>query len=352
MHVGKTKSVCHLIFYVFVVTAISHCSSEDKAQAAAVNSPAATLLDEKLKHYNLLYPDIQFINFSGGDETNEDMLALDLLLGYAPISLDYEHPAKLREDLIYVSASRILLMLESQSPSASLFRAEHAYEGAKNICVLTIDADEVAADTSKATQHLLHPVLYEQLKIPEKMRLLADEYLAFVIDHEVYHCLRSMYIGPQLMSDKELWGEYNNFLGDQGADVYALLMHYKTRKQVSAFPENIIRMRGMSLYNADPDHLTYSTLEQVIKLQTEKITRLDDKDIFNMAYRIKKKTAIDYDEYKQYLASAIEAMKRIGVNAKQVDELYEQVKDIKADPLMVRQLVSNSRHCLEQLNGM
>lgn len=351
MSVQIGKSVASLIFYLLVITANTNAFAQEKLQTSNLNLAATSLFSEKLNYYKTLYPEILFINLRGGVETNEDMVALDLILGYAPTSLDYEHPPKLREDLMYVSASRILLMLDTQSPSASLFRAENSFVEPKNICVLTIDPEEVAGDTTRATKHLLHPVLYKLLKIPESMHLLPDEYLAFVIDHEVYHCLRSMYVGPQLMSSKNLWGEYNNFLGDQGADAYALLMHYKTRDQVSNFPQNILRIRGMSLYNADPDHLTYKVLKQVIELQTKKIVTVNEKKIFDMAYNIKKDLSIEYDEYIQYLASAIKAMKLIGVNTEEADKLYTQVKDIKPNPLIVKELVKSSRQCLRELNG-
>ena len=351
MLVYMGKSVFNFLFYFLVITASSHSFAQDIPNTSNVNLPATTLLTDKLNHYKMLYPEILFLNLRGGVETNEDMVALDLILGYAPISLDYEHPPKLREDLMYVSASRILFMLDNQSPSASLFRADNAYTKQKNICVLTIDPEEVAGNTTRATKHLLHPVLYNLLNIPKDMHLLPNEYLSFVIDHEIYHCLRSMYVGPQLMSSNDLWGEYNNFLGDQGADAYALLMYYKTRRQVSEFPNNILRLRGMSLYNADPDHLTYKMLEHVIKIQTNKIISMNEKEIFDMAYNIKKERSIEYDEYIQYLASAIKAMKLIGVNAEEVDDLYKHVKDIKPDPLVVKELVTSSRDCLRELSG-
>jgi hypothetical protein len=70
------------------------------------NNPLDSLLNEKLEDYRHLYSEISFLILKGGDELVADMMALDLALGHQPSSMDYEHPQKLREDLMIASASR------------------------------------------------------------------------------------------------------------------------------------------------------------------------------------------------------------------------------------------------------
>jgi len=309
------------------------------------------VLDEKIKYYRELYPDIAFIILQGGDELQYDMMALDLVLGYQPKSLDYEHGPESREDLMFVSIERIWLMLHSQSPSAALFKADTPLGWQEHICALTINPNAVAADSNRATRHLLDlPQEILQI-IPQDLQLPPDDYLAYVIDHEVYHCLKSMYIGPQLMSYKKLWAGYNHFHEEKGADAYALGMHIKTRKEVSSFAKNILRIRGMALYNADPDHLTCRALEQVIKVPLENITEMSSKEVFDMANSIKEGLTISYDKYVQQLASAVQAMKELGVGESVPEELVKKLKEIQPDPIQVKDFVSKTRRCFAELTG-
>jgi hypothetical protein len=309
-----------------------------------------SLLNEKLEFYRHLYPEISFLILKGGDELVADMMALDLALGHQPSSLDYEHPPKLREDLMIASANRIVYMLQYSMPSASLFKADDPLGWQEHICVLTINPDEIAADSVQATRNLLDlPQEFIQ-NIPDDLRLQPTDYLEFVIDHEVYHCLQSMYVGPQEMSHKEFWGEYNHFLNEQGADAYAMGMHINTRLENSSFAKNILRIRGMALYSGDPDHLTCKALQQIFKVPVEDMAEMSAKEVFGTANRIREHVTISYDEYIQYLASSVQAMKVLGVEDLVSDELRNRIKDVQSDPAQVKELVTNTRRYLSELS--
>jgi len=315
-----------------------------------LNTPQ-TLVNEKLEYYKHLYPDILFMVFKGGDEWLVEIMALDFVLGYQPENMDYEHPPHLREDLLFVSVERIIQMLQYQAPSASLFKADNPSGWQEHVCVLTIAPDKVASDSIQATQHLLNLPGEVIRKIPPNFQLQSDDYLEFVFDHEVYHCLKSMYVGPQKRSHKEFWAEYNHFLDEQGADAYALAMHIKTRAKLTPFASNVQRIRGMALYNADPDHLTCKALEQVLKVPVVTITQMNAKEIFDLANRIKNDQKISYDDYTHFLSSAVQAMKELEVETPELEELRKQINGIDADPEQVRKLVANTRRCLSELSG-
>ena len=194
------------------VTTTSSCvNTQNESYTPEKTTSPQTLLDEKIEDYGHLYPEITFLILQGEEEFLADMMTLNRELGSQPSSMDYEHPLVLREDLMYVSVERIRIMLESQSPSASLFEVDTNQSHQEYVCVLTINPRWVAADSIIATTHLLDLPQEVIKKIPQDMRLLPADYLAFVIDHEVYHCLKSMYVGPQLMSHKELWGGITTF---------------------------------------------------------------------------------------------------------------------------------------------
>ena len=347
----SVRILSYILFFLAITTTNSCVNTQEESLSPETSLTSPTLLDEKIEYYRHTYPEIAFLILQGDDELLPDMMALDLTLGYQPSSMDYEHPEALREDLMFVSVERIWFMLKSWMPSASLFKADTPLGWQEHVCVLTINPREVAADSIRATQHLLDLPEDVLQKVPHDMRLPADDYLAFVIDHEVYHCLKSMYVGPQLMSHKELWGGYNQFREEQGADAYALGMHIKTRDNDSIFTKNILRIRGMSLYNADPDHLTCNALEQVLKVPAEDIAEMSSDEIFELANNIKDRLTTSYDEYVQYLASAVQAMSELDVDELASDELRNKLKDIKPDSAQVKKLVEDARCCRAELCG-
>ena len=340
-----------ILFALAVTTTTSGVNAQNKSYTPEKTASLQALLDEKIEDYRHLYPEITFLILQGDEELPADMTTLNRQLGSQPSSMDYEHTAALREDLMYVSVERIRIMLESQLPSASLFEAGANQGRKENVCVLTFNPRWVAADSIIATSHLLDLPQEILSKIPQDMRLLPADYLGFVIDHEVYHCLKSMYVGPQLMSHKELWGGYNHFLNELGADAYALGMHIKTRGDVSPFARNILRIRGMALYSADPDHLTCNALKQILDVPIEDITKMSPFEIFDLANTIKHLQLTGHDAYMQYLASAVQAMKDIGMEEYISDDLLKKLKGMHADPEQVKDLVTNTLHCLTDLSG-
>jgi hypothetical protein len=346
---ARRKLVLFIICSVIAIMA-NIAIAQDKPGAINKNKPLTTVLEDKIDYYRHQYPEITFLVLQGGEDLIADVMALDLILGHQPSSLDYEHPQKLREDLMIVSANRILQMLQHGMPSASLFKVNNPLDWQAHICVLTINPAEVSADSIRATQNLLDLPREFVEKIPQDFRLQPADYLEFVIDHEVFHCLYSMYVGPQKMSYKEFWAEYNSYLNEQGADAFALGMHINSRHGVPSFAENIMRIRGMALMSGDPDHLTCKALQQIVNIPPKDLAEMSVNEIFDTANLIQKRLTISYAGYIQYLASAIQAMKELGVEAPIAEDLRNRIKDTKADPSQVRELVTNTRRYLTELS--
>jgi len=349
--IQQTRRKLVSIIFCLAMAITTYCvNAQNDSETSSKNHLINSLLNEKLEYYRHLYPEISFLLLKGDGQVLADMMLLGKTLGRQPKSMDYEHPPELREDLITVSIKRIQLMLQYKMPSASLFLANDTQEKPKPVCVLTIHPGEVALDSVLATQSLLDLPQKIIEKVPEEFRLKSTDYLEFVIDHEVYHCLQSMFIGPQKMSQKELAGEYNNFHNEQGADAYAVAMHINTRLEVSAFVRNILRVRGMSLYSSDPDHLTCKALQQVFKVPVEDIVEMNAKEIFEMASKIRERLTISYDGYIQYLASSIQAMNELGVGELVSDDLRKKASKAQSDPVQVKELVTNTHRYLSDLS--
>ena len=84
---------------VTMLASVADSNAQNDTNTPAENHDPQILLQNKLKYYRTLYPEILIMNLEGGVDFPADMVALDLVLGYRPMSLDYEHPAELREDL-------------------------------------------------------------------------------------------------------------------------------------------------------------------------------------------------------------------------------------------------------------
>ena len=329
------------------IPSIVHAGAE--ADSSVSHKRLEIILDDKLEDYKHRYPEINFLLLRGGDHAVEDMVTLGRVLGKKPVNMDYEHPAELRKDLIDVSVNRILLMLQLQMPTSSLFKTNKKPSGQQYVCVLAISPVQVAGNSIQATRHLLDQPLEFIRNIPQPLLLSPQDYLAFVIDHEIYHCLQSMYSGPQPMSHKKLWGEYFQFLNEQAADFYALGMHIREHGRVTTFCRNIQRIRCASLASADANHLTSKGIQQLLKIPTREFTDADTSEVFAKARHFREHEVIDYNTYIQYVSSAIEAMKVLGLSSLITEELQISQVEISPDPSQVDELVSHTRQCLAEL---
>ena len=349
MMINLTRIV--YLVLTLIISTTSYCIEDGDSEIFVEKTHLDELLDRSLDKYRKTYPDITFLILKGGDQFVGDMVTLGIALGFEPKSLDYEHPPELREDLMLASANRILTMLQYTMPSAALFKADEPLGWQENVCVLTINPQVVAKDSIVATESLLGLSHEFVRRIPGDMRISSNDYLNYVIDHEVYHCLQSLYIGPQPMSMKELWGDYWHHHNELGADSYALGMHIKRMGKVTPFIMNVHRIRGTALSTADPNHLTCKAVEKLLEIPAREITDLSEKEIFNLAVDIKNKLTMSYEEYLQFMASVVEAMKVLGVNAELSEEVLGAIGDIEADPGRIQALIDRTRQCLTELGG-
>ena len=339
------------IALIFIVSLPSYSNDNDEFDTINKNSHLDVLLKKKLESYQHLYPDITFLNLKGGNQLVANMFQLDNVLGPQPASLDYEHPPELRSDLMYVSMNRIVQMLQYSIPSSALFKADEELEPQPTVCVLTINPQAVASDSYQATENLLGMQYEFVKKIPRDKHIGSTDYLSYLVDHEVYHCLQSIYVGPQPMSNKNLWGEYWHHLSEFGADAYALTMHIKRQGKVTSFVKNVNRIRGSVLLTADPNHLTCKAIEQLYKIPPNQITAMTEKDVFNLALEIRNSLTMSYDSFLQFMASAVEAMNVLGVDPQLSEEAVSTIANVKADPERVKTLINRTRKCLAELGG-
>jgi hypothetical protein len=212
---SRPSSVVQWILAAVLVylPALSHAAaSKSTTPESAVAEPSPEQLDDVVKErrnfYNTRFPDISFVFLKGGSSLLDDMMALSVLLRHDPKCLDYEHPRELRREFYEVTIERIQPMLWHRAPSATLFQPVGNSAQQPALCVITLDPCFVSGDDLKATKDLLNipDTLLQEVSVTN--HLACVDYLTFVLDHEVFHCLDSYYNGPMPMSMKKYWGEY------------------------------------------------------------------------------------------------------------------------------------------------
>ncbi len=294
-------------------------AADDAAPQPPPTDSLEAIADRAIRFYNDTYPDILFVQLPGGRQWVDSSVALSLLLGHRADNLDYEHPPSLREDLLYVSIERVFMMLRHNAASSSLFRVgDSSISARENVCIITLDPGRVAGNALRATAHLLDFPDERIALIPPARRLDPHSHLQFVLDHEAFHCLDALYNGPIPMSKKRYWSQYMLFRNEHAADAYAVAMHIARQGGVTPYAGNLLRIRGLSLYNADPDHLTCAAIERVLAIGaigTSKLVHMDAQAVFRLGAQVREEVVPGYETYLEYRIAALAAMRRLGVGA-------------------------------------
>jgi len=337
---------------LLAVLAISAAAATAAGPAARPDAPTSqAVLDRRLDLYNGTFRDILFVQLPGGEDWLESGRAFEELLGGDDATnLDYEHPPDLREDLLTASVHRVLFMLRHNASSSALFRVGEASAATRtHVCVITLDPQGVAQDDVHSTAHLLGLSPELLAEIPPEMRLDRLDFLRFLVDHEVFHCIDAHYLGPVPMSDREHWGRYMLYCNENGADAYAAAMHLAEHGERTRFLRNVTRIRALCLFNADPEHATCRAIRAVERLDDQALTGLTPRELLAVADRIRDHVVPDYGRYLGYRASACRVMQDIGIAVPAADEGLCHAAE--PDPAVYRELMESFRKSHAELFG-
>lgn len=349
---GRGRLGAVLWTLVLAVGVRSAWAAEDGAapQPPRGDGPQA-IADRTIRFYNDTYPDILFVQLPGGEQQEGSGVALSLLLGHAADNLDYEHPPSLREDLLYLSIQRVLMMLRHNASSSALFRVgEGSVSTRKHLCAITLDPYRVAGNALRSTAHLLDFPDEQIVLIPPARRLDPHSHLQFVLDHEAFHCLDALYNAPIPMSKKRYWSQYMLFRNEHAADAYAVAMHIARQGGVTPYAGNLLRIRGLSLYNADPDHFTCAAIEQVLAIRTSELLRMGTDVMLRLGAQVREKVVPGYEGYLAYRVAALAAIERLDVGAG-VEQDSPADRGVPLDADLRDQLVRRSRRYHRALFG-
>lgn len=329
------------------ITALPRRSAPERPDAATSKRLDKIVLS-RLAFYAAHYPDIDFVVLDSAGGVPRNMAALERIIGKEADPLDYEHPADLRHQLLYVTLMRIEFLLGTDVGSATLFRpGEGALAKRKAVCVVTIDPEAIARSDRAATLHLLDLTKAEADTIPADHYLGHVDHLKFALDHEIYHCLDSRYNGPMPMSHREHWSDYMMLKDEAGADAFGAIMNIADHGAITPYARGLRTVRGLALLGGDPNHYTYATLGAVLKLDPAALAGDDVRRRFKLATTLRDRIVGNYDDYLRYAGAAMIAMRRLGVTTtgKPVIDRGESTQ------ALAKTLVDDTRACYRTLTG-
>jgi len=267
-----------------------------------------------LAFYADAFPEILFVALPSGDGWLTSFATFLALLGDRAQNLDYEHPAQLRKDLLYVTKARVQAMLRAGESSSSLFRV--AADGSaprEYLCAMTVNPSGVASDDEVATRHLLGIFQADapRYAVPKNQRLDHRHHLEYVLDHEIFHCLDALYNRPIPMSSDERTTAYFHFLNENGADAFALAMHIKRYGQGSEYSGRLAHIRGLSLFWGDPGHFTYDSARRILERENDDLTQMSISDILSLAASVRDRVAPTFGDFLEYELAATEASRAL-----------------------------------------
>lgn len=331
--------------------ALAACGCSGSAAAAENAAPSRAALErivvDKLAYYARRVPEVQFVVLDGAGRVERNMAALLALLGQDADALDYAHPPHLREDLLIVTLARIRTLLEHHMASSTLLQpGGQALARRPNLCIITLDPWAIARNDRKATGHLLDMPSAEFRAIPRSHYLDHEAHLRFAVDHEVYHCLDTLYNGPIPMSHREHWGAYMLFRNERGADAFAVIMNMAEAGAVTGYARRLAGIRGLALINDDPNHDTYGAVKEALQLDPAVLKNSTLRRRVALASDLRLRGIGGYDGYVAYRRAAYQAMRRLAVHSD--DPAFS---DGPVDDALVERLVERTRECYQELAG-
>ncbi|UCH53455.1 MAG: hypothetical protein JSW09_01185, partial [Pseudomonadota bacterium] len=308
------------------------------------------LIQRKLAAYNAAFPEIHFVHFEGGELWHGEMVALKAFLGTESAPLDYEHPPHLRPELMEATLARLVHVLRQNVISATAFRlpADNA-TGRGNLCVVTLNRQHAAASDFETTRDMFGLEKAVAGKISHARYLNTVDYVEFAVDHEVFHCLASVYVGGAPIVRKEFGAEYNQYRRESASDAFALAMHIRAHGAITPYARNITHVRALGLLSNRPDHCTFKTTREILKIKPETLAAMSPRDLMAFARQTAERWIDSYDAYVDWRIAALQAARIVGLASFSDADLRRETEQRPAAKEQVELLVKRYRYYYEQL---
>jgi len=280
--------------------------------ALAADRGAQDIVAARLTEYARAFPELYFLHLQGAKDTWA-VEALPRFLGEGAANLDYAHPQAARRLLLDTQAGRILQMLESGQPSATLFRTGRNNAAAKPYaCVITLDDQRLIADPMAATAFMLGEAAS---RVTVEAMLDNRLFLHFVLDHEVFHCLDAYLNGPSHPRTFDVMrSHYFDFRTEYRADLFAALATRRMHVNANTFLRAMAAYRALAVADFDTPHMTAAALHDALSVPIGDIAPLSLNRLAQAAVRRADHTLPPFAGFRQLLVAAYHAARRSGTN--------------------------------------
>lgn len=271
-------------------------------------------VDRQLAAYARQLPEMGFLRLYG-DSASSMLVRLPELLGEGAANIDYEHKPFQRQDVLEAQMQRIGIMLSEDMPSATLFRVgsgsvfDHRY-----LCVITLNSEPYRRDRYLATRLMVsgHDKLERQTVNTEIVN--NSDFLRFMVDHEVYHCLGAYFGGPSFrMTDSNIHSQYQHYLAEAEADVFAAISFKQAVPAAETFLRKMAAFRTVSPLAMDFQHFTGEVIDRSLRTSMS-LDSLTVEQKVAASRQLAAEVAPTVTGFSDHLANTIALVRRLGGN--------------------------------------
>ena len=260
------------------------------------------LINEQLSIYSEAYPEIDFVLLYKMEDFDQ-LTPLTGSLGEDLSNVDYEHPEDLRITLVEAQEYRIALQLENGNGSATLFKTPNSLITNKPYtCLITMGLPLHEGDL--AATRFIYDISDEALKsLPESYHLDNQDFLAYSVDHEIFHCIDSYTNGFMYPKTRDpVKSLLDRSHAERRAEIFAAMAHLSRQPNGKKFLLNLANARTLSLLNADVEHYTSDALIMMVESSKPNNT-LGIIELARKSMRIADDNELSFTEHKDFIVT-------------------------------------------------
>jgi len=289
------------------------------------------IIDRRIADYREMYPEVEFLWLEGGDGWRGNMVALHVLLGSGSTNLDYVAPALANADLLEVNLDRIARFLHGNVVSAATFRVgDGALAKRPYVCLVALNPRVFATDPVAATRQMVDISEEEFAQVHPGRLLDTGDHLSFAVDHEIFHCLESIYYGGMPLTGEKYGGEYHGFQRDSAADSFALAMHLRDHGSVTDYTENILLIRALWMVTECPDICALEPIRAIQSTPADILSDFEPMELVDYVIDLRDRMVSDYELFEEARPAMRGAAAALGLGPPDTDPASQSLATARA----------------------
>ncbi|MDX2476158.1 MAG: hypothetical protein QNL05_02210 [Gammaproteobacteria bacterium] len=148
------------------------------------------------------------------------------------------------------------------------------------------------------------PISDEALKsLPESYHLDNQDFMAYSVDHEIFHCIDSYTNGFMYPKTRDpVKSLLDRSHAELRADIFAAMAHLSRQPNGKKFLLNLAIARTLNLLNSDLEHYTSDVLIMMVESSKPNNT-LGIKELARKSMRIADDNELSFSEHKEFIVA-------------------------------------------------